>query len=211
MESQPDVMVGTLGESTRSYRLARKLSNVFHPMILSTINLLVVGLFSRTEWWLVGLGWALLCMLLQIVPATVFFTVRLKQGAYTDEDVSVRQQRNELYIFSLGLLGVNLVLLWLLSAPVDFLALLTGGIVVSAAAWMINLYWKISVHAATAASTAVVCLLYAPLLGALMAVGALVVGWARVRTSNHTLLQVLAGYALATVGVLLVFGWFGLV
>jgi membrane-associated phospholipid phosphatase len=70
---------------------------------------------------------------------------------------------------------------------------------------VINLFWKISVHAASIASLATVALLYSRNLGIALWVCALAVGWARVRTGNHTPLQVLAGFLCAATVVLIVF------
>lgn len=193
----------------RGYALARMISQMFHPITLSFMNVLIVGLFAIPGW-LTGLGWALLCALLQIIPPTVFFTIRLRQGAYTDEDVSVRQQRNELYLFSMGTIVVGIGVLLLLKAPLPFVALLAGGLLLSLSSWLINLVWKISVHAAAIAGSATLAFIYVQPLGMLLWVIALAVGWARVRTCNHTPLQVVAGFSLATVCIWGVFALFGL-
>ena len=73
----------------------------------------------------------------------------------------------------------------------------------------INLFWKISVHAASIASLATIALLYSRNLGVALWICALVVGWARVRTGNHTPLQVLAGFLCAATIVLGIFQIFG--
>jgi len=52
---------------------------------------------------------------------------------------------------------------------------------------------------------ATVTWLFAPLLGIALWLCALAVGWARVRTRNHTPLQVLSGFAVAVSVVLIVF------
>ncbi len=190
--------------------LARIFSQVFHPMTLSIISFLVVGFFALPQQVGIGLAWAFLGIVLQVTPGVVFFTVRLRQGAYSDKDVSVRHQRNELYFFSLATIIINLCILLVLQAPIDFIALLSAALIVSSIAWAINLVWKISVHASSAASCATVALLYQPVVGILLWIAALLVGWARVRTRNHTPLQVAAGYVLAGVVVWTTFLVFGI-
>jgi membrane-associated phospholipid phosphatase len=74
---------------------------------------------------------------------------------------------------------------------------------------VVNLFWKISAHSTAVASAATIALLYSPALGIVLWVCALLVGWARVRTRNHTPMQVLAGFCSATVVVLVVFQLFG--
>lgn len=213
MEQQRDLMLETLPPDTapgRSYALARLISQVFHPMILSVVSFLIVGLYAMPRWF-VGLGWALFGIILQVIPPTVFFCIRLRQGAYSDEDVSVRQQRNELYFFSLLTLITGLGVLWWLQAPLPFLALLCSALLLAMLGWAINYVWKISVHASSAASCAAIGLMYDQSLGLFLGICALLVGWSRVRTRNHTPLQVLAGFLVATVGVWGVFAAFGLV
>ncbi len=193
----------------RGYAFARLVSQILHPIVLGVAGVLIVGLLGiappRT-----GLIWAIVCIFLQIVPPMIFFTIRLRQGAYTDDDVSDRTQRNELYLFGIINLAVGLVLLWLLGAPDPMLAMVTAGVVMSVIAWVINRYWKISVHASSMGTTATLGALYAEPLGLALWLAALLLGWARVRTRNHTPLQVVAGIALATVCVVGSFVAFGL-
>ena len=59
-------------------------------------------------------------------------------------------------------------------------------------------------------SAATIGLLYWQPLGWALWICAVAVGWARVRTRNHTPLQVLAGLGCATLVVLVAFGMFGL-
>src|SRR3712207_8306763 len=56
-----------------------------------------------------------------------------------------------------------------------------------------SLFWKISAHSSSIGATATVALLYSRPLGVLLWACAIAVGWARVRTRNHTPMQVLAG------------------
>ncbi|NTU83751.1 MAG: PAP2 family protein [Chloroflexales bacterium] len=193
----------------RGYALARTISQILHPIMLSLMSVFIVGLLG-VEPPRVGLLWALLCAFIQIVPGAIFFTIRLKQGAYTDDDVSVRSQRNELYLFGFITLAVGLLILWLLGAPAPILALVASATLLGLLAWVINLYWKISVHASTMGSTATLAALYSKPLGLALWLCALALGWARVRTRNHTLLQVAAGLTLAAACVVGTFMAFGL-
>lgn len=193
----------------RGYAVARTISQVLHPIILSVMSTFIVGLLG-VEPVRTGAMWALLCTAIQIVPGMIFFTVRLKQGAYTDDDVSVRSQRNELYLFGIVTLLVGLVLLRLLNAPPPILAMVMAAALISVLAWLINLVWKISVHASSMGSTATLASLYSEPLGLALWLCALALGWARVRTRNHTPLQVVAGMALAAACVLATFTAFGL-
>jgi membrane-associated phospholipid phosphatase len=193
----------------RGYELGRKLSSIIHPIPLSVLTLFIVGAYSGPTT-AAGLGWAALFTTLQIVPGTIFFTIRRRQGAYSDEDVSLRHQRNELYLFSFASALVVAAIGFLAGAPPAFKALLASGLLLNVLCWLINLFWKISVHAAGSAFAATVTTLFSTPLGALLWLCAVAVGWARVRTRNHTPAQVLAGWALAATCALVVFGAMGM-
>lgn len=194
----------------RGYVVARAISQILHPIVLSIISIFIVGFFAVPERGR-GLAWALGCVLLEVVPPMIFFTVRLRQGAYTDEDISVRTQRNELYLFGFGTLVVGAIILGLLGAPQAFMALILSAAVINIAGFLINLSWKISIHSAGIGSTATLAMLYSQPLGVLFGICAALLAWARVRTRNHTIMQVVAGMALAAVCVVGAFALFGLV
>ena len=192
----------------RSYALARLLSQIFHPILLNISAFLIVGyaaLATPAE----GLKWAGICILVLVLPPTIFYTIRLRQGAYADEDVSIRQQRNELYLFGLIWAVIAMALLSLFGVPRPFLALLVCALLFALINGVINLFWKISGHATAIGATATLALLYWQPLGLVLWACAALVGWARVRTRNHTPMQVLAGFCSAVGVVLGVFQFFG--
>jgi membrane-associated phospholipid phosphatase len=193
----------------RGYAVARLLSQIFHPVTLSVVSIFIVGILG-VEPVRRGVVWALLCAVLQVIPPTIFFTIRLRQGAYTDDDVSDRSQRNELYLFGMATVLAGIVALTLLGAPQPFVALLASAALINGLAWLINLFWKISVHSAGIGSCATIAAIYSEPLGLLFWLCALSLGWARVRTRNHTPMQVVAGLALACACVLGMFMAFGL-
>jgi hypothetical protein len=193
----------------RGYAVARTISQVLHPVLLGVASIFIVGLLGLADR-RAGVVWALACTFLQVVPPTIFFLIRLRQGVYSDDDISVRSQRNELYLFGLANVVVGALLLALLGVPLPFLAMLAGAAAVNVLAWLINLSWKISVHAASIGSTAALASLYSSTLGLMFWLCALALGWARVRTRNHTPAQVAAGAALATVCMIGAYMAFGL-
>ena len=192
----------------RGYALARLISQIFHPILLNVVSFLIVG-FAALGTAAEGLKWAAICIVVLVLPPTIFYSIRLRQGAYADEDVSVREQRNELYLFGFIWVLISTPLLAYVGAPGPFLALMICALLLGLINGGINLFWKISAHATSIASTATIALLYSPPLGAVLWGCAALVGWARVRTRNHTPLQVLAGFCSAAVVILLVFQFFG--
>lgn len=189
--------------------VARVLSQVFHPMITTTLTFVILGFYAVPPRWQ-GVLWAIFIILLEIVPPVTFFIVRLRQGVYSDEEISNRHQRNELYFFTFIVSLVSIGFLLLINAPLPFVALLIAGTALNITSWIINLFWKISIHAASAAMFAAVALIYSLPLGIVLWGGALAVSWSRIRTKNHTFLQVVAGLSLASALIFGIFSIFGL-
>ncbi len=195
--------------SGRWYLLARRLSQIFHPILMNLIAFLIVG-YAALGTHASGLLWAGICILALLLPPTLFYYFRRRQGAYSDDDVSVREQRNELYLFGFVWVAIAAVGLGFLGLPRPFMALILCALGIGLIGGLVNLFWKISAHATAIASTATIALLYWPPLGLVLWACALAVGWARVRTRNHTPLQVLAGLGSATLVVLAAFSVMGL-
>src|SRR5262245_43489238 len=188
----------------RGFALGRLISQVFHPILINILTFVVVGYFGLANP-AAGLAWSGLCVLVAVLPPTLFYVVRRRQGAYGDEDVSIRQQRNELYLVGFVWTLIATVILAAVGLPRPYMALMIMVLALGLIGGVINLFWKISVHAASIAALATVALLYSRNLGIALWVCALAVGWARVRTGNHTPLQVLAGFLCAAAVVLTVF------
>jgi membrane-associated phospholipid phosphatase len=208
MTRQPEMRPAALDNEqldSRGYALAQWLSRVFHPLLLNILIFYLVGLFASATY-REGLLWATICVLVQVLPGSTFFLLRQRSGAYSDRDVSDRRQRHELYLFGLVSLLVGVLVLPWFGMPRPFFDLLLAGLIIGAVNGFVNIFWKISAHATSVATLATVALFYSYSLGLTLWVCALVVGWARVRTRNHTPTQVLAGFGVAAGVVLAVFG-----
>jgi membrane-associated phospholipid phosphatase len=187
--------------------LARTLSIVFSPPLMVIVSYLLIAFIQPTPI-VESLGWVLLTMLVQMGPSVVLYTHRRRTGVYRDADVSNRRDRNELYAVGATAVLLSIILLQLLGAPRDFLALAIGALVLGVCCGLVNLFWKISMHASAIGALATITALLSPIGGAVMWFFALAVGWARVRTRNHTPMQVLAGL---TASALITFGAFVLI
>ncbi len=192
--------------SGRAYRAGRLISQVFHPIVNGIASFILVGLRGpgiqspRS-----GLAWAAACMLTLIGPPAFFFYMRLNHGAYSDDDVSRRSERNGLYLVAIASTLAGSLLLYLVGVPSVFLRLMVAALSVTGISMLINFRWKISVHSASIATLSTLATLLFQGLGAGLWLCAIIVGWARVRTGNHTPLQVIAGWGVAIAGVVLAF------
>jgi hypothetical protein len=179
-------------------RLARAVTEIFAPTVLVAVLLLVVGWHAGgqvgvSRWW--GLPGALFAVAIPL--AYVLRGVR--QGHYTDRHIPERERRRGPLLFGIGSVLAGMVLLVVLHAPRDVLALLAAGAAGLLVAVVVSHWWKISIHAAVAAGTVVVLV---AVYGAWAVTGVVIVVlicWARLRLSAHTRAQVVAG---AVVGAL---------
>ena len=173
-------------------RLARLLTEVFAPAVLVAVLLLVVGWHAGAQpgvsrWW--GLPGAVFAAVIPL--GYVLHGVRT--GRLTDHHIPDRADRRLPLLFGVASLSAGLIVMVLLGAPREVLALLVAGgsgLVIFA---LVTHWWKMSIHAGVAAGAlATLTAIYGPvaLLGApLVVLG----GWARVRLTAHTPAQVVVG------------------
>lgn len=195
-------------EQDSSYRIGRWLSNVFHPVVNGILSFLMVGALSDEfrDQRLRGIGWALATMALLILPTTLYFYFRLFRGHYSDDDISDRGQRHGLYIFALGSVLLATLALYALNTPAIYLRLIGASIGILVVCMLLNFVWKVSVHSASIATLATLGAVLRPWLGLLLWIAAIALGWARIRTGNHTIGQVVAGWLIAIVSILTALG-----
>ncbi|WP_247828356.1 phosphatase PAP2 family protein [Arthrobacter antioxidans] len=177
---------------TASLTLARTITELFAPTVL-------VGVLLLAQPWLTS-G----VTLLQAATAAVFtvglpfalILVLKHRGTVTDHHVSVREQRAPILVAAALSLGAGALLLALLDAPAALFGEIGGVFIGLVLCLVVNLAWKLSVHAAVAAYVALALLAPVPLIGpALALLLASSVGWSRIRLGAHTPGQVLAGHA----------------
>jgi membrane-associated phospholipid phosphatase len=102
-----------------------------------------------------------------------------------------------MYLFGAASVLIAIGIMVAIGTPPPLLALSVGTLAIGVLCGIVNLFWKISMHGAGMGSLATVGLLYIGTPGLGLWALAAAVGWARVRTRNHTPLQVLAGLALS--------------
>ena len=173
-------------------RVARIVSEVLAPAVLVAALLLTVGWHAGnapgvSRWW--GLPGALFAAVIPL--GYVLHGVR--KGRLTDHHIPERADRRIPLLFGTASLVVGLLLLILLGAPREVLALLTAGGCGLAVFALVTHWWKMSIHAGVAAGTvAALTAVYGP-VALLGAPRVLLGGWARVRLTAHTPAQVVVG------------------
>ena len=129
----------------------------------------------------------------------------------SDLDMSIRAERERVFIAFVIFYALGAIDLWLIHAPAIMTASMAGYAASALVVQWITRYWKISTHALgiTAPLVALTVLFGTRPLPFYVLIP--LVGWSRVYLRAHTLLQVIAGTALAIVTTLLFFRVFHVV
>ena len=174
-------------------RAAVVISEVFSPVYLVAGLLLLVAWHSApTPGQAIALG-VVSALFASLIPFALLLH-GVRRGRLADRHLRLREQRPIMMGIGLASVIVGLLVLVLWGAPRDLLALIAAMVTGLATTLLVTLKWKISIHTAVAAGTAVILAL---VLGApLLLVAAPVLGliaWSRVELSDHTPAQVVAG------------------
>jgi membrane-associated phospholipid phosphatase len=180
------------GRDDRGHRLARIVTEVSAPAVLIVFIFVAVGSHSVRNA-AVGLAWGLFAAFFASLIPFAWIVGNVRRGRLTDHHVGVREQRPVPLLVGLGSVLTGLLLMVLLDAPGPIRALVAVGAVGLAVGVPVSRHWKMSIHAAVAAGSAVVTVLvFGPPLF-LVWPALLLIGWSRVRLGDHTVPQVMVG------------------
>lgn len=191
--------------AARPSRLARVVSEATDPaLVVAAVTTYVAVRCSGG--WLSGLGWAGLAVLFCAgLPYLVLF-VLLRGGVVADRHVVRREQRLWPSVTALISVLVGLALLWRLGAPREVVVLVLSQLAGLVAISLVTLVTKASLHTAvTAGAACVVAILQGGGWWVAAALGAGLVGWARVRGGRHSKPQVVLGLLIGAATTLAVF------
>lgn len=183
---------------------AQAVTDVLSPVHLVVGLLLLVGGVSTPNP-LAGVGWGLFAAVFIGGLPYAFLLHGVRRGRYTDRHVRDRQQRTGPLLFAGGSLITGLTLLTRLGAPRQLIALIIALLVGLIVTLTVTLVWKISVHTAVAAGSAVILTMVLGPALVLAAPAVALVGWSRVNLRDHTLAQVVAGAAMGGIVAATVF------
>jgi len=187
-------------------RLARLITEVLAPANVGSATFLLVAWHSTptiTE----AMRWGLLTILFAIALPFLFILWGVRRQRFTDHHIRLREQRPVALVVGIASALVGLILIAVLGAPRELIALVVAmevGLIISLA---ITLFWKMSIHVASVAGAIVILVLVFGPPFAVLAPVVVLVGWARVELSDHTPAQVTAGAAIGAAVAGLIFTW----
>lgn len=197
-------MSGLVLKSMRSHSLARLVSTVVHPILLPLLTVGVLSAYSPDSSLRHAAFWVTLGLVITAVSIGVLVMVQVMRGKWTDTDVSVRRHRYLLYPFGIACLLAASVAYSVLHAPQVVIRAAGAAVASNTVNWLVNLRYKVSAHATTAALCAAMLWLGirspdSTFWGGGVSLAALAVGWSRVVLGRHTRGQVLLGWSVGAV------------
>lgn len=172
-------------------KLARLISVIGHPFLLMPLltGIVAFHLLPSKDALIVEL----IALGVVIVPASVYTLVCVKRGTWGDLDVSDQRERQQFYGILLPLLLIIAVLSWISDVPRAIPLGAVSIIALVSAAFLLNVWVKVSLHTGFAVFAAETFLLFRPTLGTVVLVLAILVGWSRTTLGRHTVTEVLLG------------------
>ena len=177
---------------------ARLISWVGHPLVfvLASVAVVVATQFDLQN----GVPILLALLLTTLVPTAVVLVAGVRSGRWSDSDVSVRKERQRFFPWAVPFSLAGVIVLRLIHAP----GYIVGGAFVTlalfVAAWIVNCWLKLSLHALFAFYCATILFQIGILWGAIGLLLAILVAWARLFLRRHTPLELIAGIMLGLVG-----------
>lgn len=184
-------------------RIAYLTGMIFHPYLVSVITLLIVlGELEPLQ----ALAWVTALTVILLVPVMTLLHLARRQERYAWQ----RLTRTHLYVAVIISVLLCMVMIMVMNGPSRLLACYTALLIWLPVQFGINTYYtKISVHAAVTAGCGTGLLMFGVLdtwiMQALMLIIILATGWARHQTRNHTLLQIVLGWLVSSVAVVIAF------
>ena len=190
-------------------KIANLTSSILNPFTVGLITIFLLS-FESTSSVADGFKWSLILIAVGILPVFLAMVFLARMGKLASIFTSVRQQRTGFYLLAAVCAVAGGIIITFLGAPTELRATFVAGLSAVVVFMVINLWWKISLHIAFIAASAIVFIILYGGICAISLVFLLPVAWARVESGQHTPAQVAAGAFLAMVIVVAVFYIYGL-
>jgi membrane-associated phospholipid phosphatase len=186
------------------------MSTVFNPFLTSlALFVILAGTRSHStpDFWVLLFNSVLFT---SIIPMLFVFWL-YATDRISDLDMSIREERERVFVAFVLCFALGTVDLWLIGAPRIMTAAMAGYALSSLVVQWITRYWKISTHALgiTAPLVALCAIFGSGPIPFLVLIP--IVCWARVYLRAHTLAQVLAGAGLAAISTFVMLRLFQIV
>ncbi|HEY82180.1 MAG TPA: phosphatidic acid phosphatase [Dehalococcoidia bacterium] len=194
----------------RKQQLASLMSNILNPYLVSLVVIVLLALKSTPS---TGdaIKWSLILVAITILPVFSVIAYLAHKEKLDGIFISVREQRNKLYLLASVCTVASCLVLLYFGAPLVLVATIVAALSAAIIFMGINFLWKISLHTAFAAGSVTALTIVYGAIGALSVMLVPPVAWSRIELEQHSPAQAVAGAFLAALIVVVVFHFFGLV
>ncbi|MBI2852609.1 MAG: hypothetical protein HYX84_05875 [Chloroflexi bacterium] len=185
-------------------QMATLISNVLNPFLVGLAIILLLSFASAANP-ADALKWALVAVGLSVFPVFVIVVYLLRTGRLDNLFANVREQRTKIYVVNSLCAVAGVIILAYLGAPATLVAVFATGLAATIIFMCINFWWKISLHTAFIAASAMVLVILYGWVGVPTITLIPLTAWARIELKSHSFAQAVAGALLAAVIVVAVF------
>ena len=195
--------------STMRRRIAELTSAVLNPFIVSLTAILLLS-FESTASVPDALKWSGVMAAVSVLPVLLLVIYRARSGRLDGVLNATRRQRTGIYLLSIVCAAVGYAILLHWHAPALLQAAFVGGLSGAVLFMVINLVWKISLHAGFVGALAATLAILYGWVAAAATVLVLLTAWSRVELKQHSVLEAAAGAVLGGSIMVAVLGVSGL-
>lgn len=127
------------------------------------------------------------------VPLILMMYIKSKNKSYSDFDVSDRLQRKSLFLFALPLVIITTIILYKTGQSKALYFSVFFGLVIAFVSQIVNLFIKSSLHVSLNIYLSFLIMPTNLILGNILLLLTVFIGWSRIRLGRHTLKEVLVG------------------
>lgn len=178
-----------------TYKFARFVSDILMPPFFSLLSFTYLTLVSF-ENFSDGLFIYLISILTSVIIPIIIFVIARKSGKLKDRDASIREQRTMPLLLSILQMFLFIIVLFLMQAPIIFIAFLSVYILVGLIVILINLFYKISIHTLNGAGSLALFSFYSFEWCIVISILLIILMWSRYYLKMHTIMQILSGLVL---------------
>lgn len=192
-------------------KLAVLISRILSPYIVAVLTIVIVAYKASEQNIVQTAKWSGLIVSIFVGLPLLYIILKVKSGKLTDIHVRAREQRHKIYAIGAISLSSCIILMLYLNAPKMVIAMLVAAIIANAINFMINKFWKVSIHLTAMAGASIIFYILFGLPALIISLGLLILAaWSRIELKEHSFGQVIAGSIVAASTTFLVFKAFGL-
>jgi membrane-associated phospholipid phosphatase len=170
---------------------AKLISTVGNPLFTIPLFVIIV-MFSYEDYEKATLISAIIIGLI-FIPLIIRMYIKSKNGSYTNFDVSDRVQRKSLFHFALPLVMIAILVLFTTGQSKSLCISVFFGLTIAFISQIVNLFVKSSLHVSLNIYLSFLIMPINSILGSILLLLTVLIGWSRIVLGRHTLKEVLFG------------------